>query len=1042
MCNLQLKGLSADSFIIVGASAGSGKTFVLTKTYLKKILEPGSIQKYRQLLALTFTNKAVAEMKQRILSGLYDFGLPYVPPRSRALFSEIAKELSITSEELHKKAKYTLKELLHNYAFFEVSTIDRFTHRVIRTFAKDLNISQSFDVVLNTDVLLSEAIGNLLNRAGEDVTLTQVLLDFSFEKIENGKSWNIAFDLKETGMLLFQENHAGYLQEIRSKNMSDLVSLKKIIRSEIKSRENDIKEICSKVLHTISANRLEFSDFKNSYFPKFMQKLSLGDFPVDFNAKWKQNFGTEPLYAKTAPEKTKVLLDSLHPDFEGQFDEVKVLATSMGFLKNCYSNIVPLTVLNAIAEELQKLMEERNLLPISEFNNIIAKEIKDQPVPFIYERIGEKYRHFFIDEFQDTSSMQWHNLIPLVGNSIESESEKGQKGSLFLVGDGKQAIYRWRGGRAEQFLNLINLKTNPFSVPQLVERLDTNWRSASQIVNFNNSFFTRAANQLVNTSFQKLFKTGTAQKTATSREGFVEITFLQGHEDDLYGDYVLKVITSSFDKGYRLQDICVLVRDNKKGAWLADYLTQRGTPVVSPDALLLKNNEKVAFLIALLQFINDESDKEAAYRILEFLSIGQPDKHDFISKHIHSLANFLDLTYRFDVAQLVFVTVFEIVETAIHNFYLTDGSDAYLSQFLQIIFDAEEEEVIGNYGFLRYWEVNKEKLNIIAPENIAAVKIMTIHKAKGLEFPIVIFPFANTSLISTYGKKIWLPVKGDSFKGYNHMLFNFNKDLVGYSDVTERIIDEENEKMQLDAFNVLYVALTRAVDALFICTELDRPEKRSAPKSYADLFVDYLVSIGRWQMANSVYQFGRFEKNIKEVVPSVNLTTVPTVFETKRKSDFNFAFHSSTVFNAPEQDAAHWGNLIHSTLSLIETANDIPIAIQQLQNERELSIPEAKALAKKMQQITSHPLLEHFYNGEHKVHNERELIDAQGNFLRPDRIVIMKKSAAIIDYKTGKVDPMHKNQLIQYANTLEQIGYKVENKILIYISEAITPMFL
>jgi ATP-dependent exoDNAse (exonuclease V) beta subunit len=512
MCNLQAKHLHSNAFKIYSASAGSGKTYQLTKAYLKLILSPSSKQKYRELLAITFTNKAVAEMKQRILESLYAFSLNKKPQDKIALFEDMLQELNLTPDELSLKAKKVLKELLHNYAFFEISTIDKFTHKIIRTFARDLKISQGFDVVLDTDALLEESIGRLLNRAGEDKTLTKVLLDFSIEKIEDDKSWNIAYDLFEIGKLLFQENHSAHLKIISGNEIKEFIKLQKSLKSKIQKSDSAIKSLANEALELISKNELEFTDFTRSSFPKFMKGIAENNSKIDFTAAWKQNFDTNPLYNKTSPDAVKSKLDALHSQFSILFTKIKEHHCELSFLKNCYKNVVPLTLLNEIAKEVAQLQKEKDILPISEFNSIIAKEIKNQPVPFIYERLGEKYRHYFIDEFQDTSQTQWQNLIPLIGNAIESENERGERGSLLLVGDAKQAIYRWRGGRAEQFLNLINLKTNPFVLEPIVENLDANWRSKEEIVNFNNSFFTFSAKKLSKLEYKTLFEEGNKQK--------------------------------------------------------------------------------------------------------------------------------------------------------------------------------------------------------------------------------------------------------------------------------------------------------------------------------------------------------------------------------------------------------------------------------------------------------------------------------------------------------------------------------------------------
>ncbi|HUH47829.1 MAG TPA: UvrD-helicase domain-containing protein, partial [Arenibacter sp.] len=432
---------------IYNASAGSGKTYMLAKEYLKIVLSSDFNRNYRSILAITFTNKAINEMKQRILGSLFDFGKKEendIPP----MLADISEELGLPIPILRNRSKQALKEILHNYAFFDVSTIDKFTHRLIRTFAKDLKLPQNFEVVLDTDLLLDEAVAKLINKAGIHKQLTKVLVDFALEKIDEDKSWDIAIDLQKIGKLLFNENQIPHLKKLEGKKIEDFLALKNSFVQNIRTLESKIKEDADRIMGVIHENGLEFGNFKSGYFPKFILKIAEGDLNIDFVAGWKQNFSTDPLYTKTCPQGIKDILDGLHPLFNTLFQNIREHYTSISLLRNAYGNIVPLTVLNAIQQELKALELERDLLPISSFNNLIANEIKDQPAPFIYERIGEKYRHYFIDEFQDTSRMQWNNLAPLVGNALESGDSQGKTGTLLLVGDAKQAIYRWRGGKA------------------------------------------------------------------------------------------------------------------------------------------------------------------------------------------------------------------------------------------------------------------------------------------------------------------------------------------------------------------------------------------------------------------------------------------------------------------------------------------------------------------------------------------------------------------------------------------------------------------
>ena len=1039
---MQVKQLITNAFKIYSASAGSGKTYQLTKAYLKLVLNTSSRQKYRELLAITFTNKAVAEMKQRILESLYAFSQEELPKNKIPLFEDLLIELKVTASELRLKSKQVLKELLHNYAFFEISTIDKFTHKIIRTFARDLKISQGFDVVLDTNLLLEEGIARLLNKAGEDKKLTKVLLDFSLEKIESDKNWNIAYDFFEIGKLLFQENHYYHLKKISAKPLADFLQLQRNLRSKIKDNKIKIKTLANAALELINTNGLQFSDFTRSSFPKFMQGLADGRFNVKFTEDWKQNFDDNKLYNKSCPEATKITLDKLHFQFSTLFTSIKEQSYKLSFLENCYKNIVPLTVLNEITKELQALQKEKDILPISEFNSIIASEIKNQPIPFIYERLGEKYRHYFIDEFQDTSQMQWQNLIPLISNAVASENEKGEKGSLFLVGDAKQAIYRWRGGRAEQFLNLLNLSTNPFVIAPEVENLDTNWRSQKEIVDFNNGFFSFAAEKLNNLNYATLFAEGNKQKIKNANGGgYVEVILTHKNTaqiSDAYCEKTLAVLKKALANKYKLQDICVLVRDNKKGRLLADFLTQKEIPIISPDSLLLANNKEVSFLVSLLQFIENLDNKEAKYLILDYLFKDHNGyKHDFITSHLVMLPTLLNDCYNFSVETIKRHTAYDILEQAITCFKLRGCSDAHLTQFMDEVFDFSQKEDSSIFSFLNFWNLKKETLNVKAPERLNAVKIMTIHKAKGLEFPVVIFPYANAKITDHRSKKLWLPVEKEAFEGFSELLINSNKELVNYNSIAEKIYTNELYKSELDSYNVLYVAMTRAQNALFVISS-----EENKPNTYAELFITYLKHINRWNATALEYSFGDFTKNEAKEKITTSQQIIPYIYSQKNNSRFKIVTKAAMLWDAGRQEAIQLGNLVHKALSKIVFQNDIETAIKYLEQNGDVVLSDIDLLQEKLKQVVFHPQLNKYYKEDLAIFNEKALLTPEGLLLRPDRLTVKNKGVTIIDYKTGSKSETHKNQLLEYASVLERMDFTVEAMILVYINETVKPIFI
>ncbi|MGX1927903.1 UvrD-helicase domain-containing protein [Flagellimonas sp. 2504JD4-2] len=1039
--------MTVSNFKIFNASAGSGKTYTLTKEYLKLLLSDGAILKFRQILAITFTNKAVAEMKSRILQNLYDFGQTTAIENGNSLFKELCDELSLEPSQLQLRAKLMLKRILHNYSFFEISTIDKFNHKIIKTFARDLQLSQSFEVELDTELLLEKAVGQLLERAGSDKELTNVLIAFSLEKIDDNKSWNIGHDLVEIGKLLFQENHAVHIDRLRSKTIPELKEVRDNILDQVKSIEKNVIQRAEAVLEEIQNLGFALTDFPRQTLPNHFKKIieKVFNTRILYNNKLEQNLiDNTILKASDARDSSQLSSTILQT-----YSHIKKNLYQHSYLKNIYGNIVPLTVLNEIAKEIKNIEVEKDLIPISAMNSLLSKEIKNQPVPFIYERLGEKYRHYFIDEFQDTSQMQWENLIPLIGNALESENEKKELGTLFLVGDTKQAIYRWRGGKAEQFLNLLNLRTHPFVINPTVRTLDTNWRSYSEIVKFNNSFFTSIAPFLKNPDYQSLFLESGQQIPQNKLGGFVQLSFIDNsleNKKDMHCSQVLEAINEVRSKNYDYSDICILVRKNEYGTLLANFLSEKNIPIVSSESLLLKSSDVVSFLVSLLKIVENDKYKEAAYEALSFLAENQSEKHDFIKEHIDDLNNLLSGRYGFDLQQVKSQPVLTILETAIVQFDLAGMASAHINFLMDKVLEVEKREGPGVHSFLKYWDVKKQSLSLTAPEAINAVKIMTVHKAKGLEFPIVIFPFANMSINGVgIKKKSWVPkTEAEESLGLEEFLINSSKDMQYYNESAFESYSDEASKTELDAINVLYVALTRAEKGMYIISETTKNSSTlEDSNTYSDLFQYYLHEQEIPKDEKGFYTFGELVgKGESSQQSSVKNETIPYITRQKEGKRFTISTKSSRLWDDDKREAIETGNLVHFALSLVNTANDIPEVMERLKSQGHLNASEASIVYGILKKVVEHPNLKKYFSLPYQVLNEQEILTTDGKSMRPDRLVILNNEVTIIDYKTGKPAPSHKEQILNYADTLKAMNFTVKETIIVYIAPEIKPLFL
>ncbi|RKR14930.1 ATP-dependent exoDNAse (exonuclease V) beta subunit [Maribacter vaceletii] len=1023
------------SYKIYNASAGSGKTYVLSKEYIKTILS--STHSFKQILAITFTNKAVNEMKQRIVQSLFEFSKTKSINEASAMFLDIMKELKIDAATLQEKSKKVLKNILHNYAFFDISTIDKFTHRLIRTFAKDLKLPQNFEVVLDTSLLLDEAVSSLINKAGSNKKLTKVLLDFAIEKIDDDKSWDIAIDLNKIGKLLFNENQAKHLEALKSKSLDDFLKLKKDLVQEISKIEADVKDVAKNTLLLIQESGFEFSDFPRATLPNHFKKIGEDIFEPNklYNNKLEQNLMDNEIVKKTISKPTEELSKQLLECYIA----IKKLLYSRAFYKNAYKNLVPLTVLNAIQQEVKNIQKEKDQLSISEFNTIISNEIKNQPAPFIYERLGEKYRHYFVDEFQDTSEMQWNNLTPLMSNALESEDLSGKTGSLFLVGDAKQAIYRWRGGKAEQFLNLANNKTNPFVIPPNINSLPNNYRSYEEIIEFNNSFFTTTSPFLNNNSYKDLFIEGNKQGSNTKKGGLVSLTFLEeeNSDDENYCEKVLETIHNVKKEGYNYKDICIITRKKKHGILIANFLMQHKIPIVSSESLLLKNSPKVLFLISLLKYNLQPDDLENNYLLLQFLSQDKKNKHNYIASNINAIQELFNTNFNYNTSQIEQASVFDTVEYAIKQFNLAENSDAYINYFLDVVLEVEQQNSADLQTFLNYWTKKEDSLSISAPETMNAVQIMTVHKSKGLEFNIVIFPFATTNFNEEIDPKLWLPNTLKTSENFKELLVSKKQEVINYNTTAEYLYNNEEQKLELDAFNVLYVALTRAVKALYIYTKKELNKSGSYKKtSYAGMFIDYLTQNNLWNLDTLEYTFGTLP-DTKEKDNTNTLNSIPYIYTEKDRPSFNIITTSGMLWNTSREDAINTGNLYHNILSNIKNKEDINSAVNKAITVGEINNEDVEVITSKLKEIISHPELKEFYQGTIIVNNEKEIITKEGKLLRPDRVIINNKEATVIDYKTGKKNPRYYQQVYEYCDALKDMGFQIKNKIIIYINKKI-----
>ena len=1033
----------SSTFQIYNASAGSGKTFTLVKEYLKIVLISTDVFIFQKILAITFTNKAAAEMKQRVLISLKEFSEGKKTP----IFSILQQETGLETTVIQKKSKKILHVILQNYAAFYITTIDSFTHKIIKSFAFDLGLSQNFEVEMNATELLDQAVEVLISRIGVHKELTQVLIEYSLEKSDDDKSWDISRDLSEFSRILLNEEDITHFRRLSEKSLQDFKSLQQKLNAHQKNVIASMIAIGEEALQIINQKQLDVKDFYRSMLPNHFLSLIKKPESTKFfdQSTLKKRIEDRELYSKSTSEDIVSSIEEVLPKILKLYQDSELLYQQLLQTKLVLKSIIPLAVLNNINLELTSIKEDNNIRLNAEFNQLISDNIQDQPAPFIYERIGQKFMHYFIDEMQDTSVLQWKNLIPLIDNSLAQENT-----SLLLVGDAKQAIYRWRGGKAAQFIELGSeneAAKNPFLIQKKIQELGVNYRSYSEIIQFNNSFFKHVSQFLQNPSYSNLFLHNSGQEENELKGGSVSVSFLEKLEDKEEDElkYAKKVyqIIQQLDSKVSLGAVCVLVRKRSEGVVVANYLSENNLEIVSSETLLLSTSEKVNFIINFLKYTLQSNDKESLLEVLYFLHKhlnSSIERHafftDFINLELHEVLELLkEYNCNFDIISYHQSPFYEKIEQIIRSFHLQDTTDAYVQFFLDEVL-AQQQKESSIQDFLDFWEHKKESLSVVTSENPNAIKIMTIHKSKGLEFPIVIFP-CDLNIYQDIKPKAWLATNSDDFPA---MMVSLNKEIQYATNKGKEIYDERRAALELDSFNLLYVALTRAAEQLYIITEKKLLKSGLEDFNYySGIFISFLKENNLWDEGKNEYIFGAVNKKVMTYAKEASCQIQETFISTPWKNhQIRLLANSSIFWGTTRGEAKEYGTFIHKILSEISTKDDVVKVLDKYYQQGELDLVEKDLIQQRILKIIMHPKLQKYFSEDVTIYNEREIVyDHQ--IVIPDRLVFdHENKVTIIDYKTGISKEAHRFQLENYARVLESLKYTVHKKVLVYSNETVS----
>jgi ATP-dependent exoDNAse (exonuclease V) beta subunit len=1000
---------------------------------------------------------------------------------------ELREELHFSSNQVRERAQLILRLLLHDYSRFSVSTIDRFFQQIIRSFARDAGLQMGFRTELNHQMVMLQAIDRVIlemDMPGHE-SLKRWLLDFAEKKITEGKSWNISREINALSEEIFKEAYQSAAGELTIK-LSD-------------------KDFMNRYLHNLHHIISSYEQRQQAYGEEGVAIIRKWDLDIqkDFNGGSRSKVR---LFDKLANQEVvneehidalvdnpdiwvrKANADHVNQAIEGAFNdglnhllqtmikerqnEGRDYHTAQAILKNFYA----LGIINDVNKKIEEVSREQNLFLLSGTNHLLTRIIQEDEAPFIYERTGTRYAHYMIDEFQDTSTLQYANFKPLITNSL-SEGH-----TTLLVGDVKQSIYRWRNSDWTLLANRVEENFRTFGTG--VFTLDTNWRSLARVVHFNNSFFSHTAQalqfQLANKipddlqadpSIEELknkivdaYSDVVQQKGSNQSEngGRVSFQFFEAENKETFQEQATQGAITHIElllaNGFKSSEICVLVRKRDEGICITnallsgDYHSQgQSLPVISNETLQLNSSPAVLFVINHLKFLQNPNDK-----VLE----------TFIRLHLQRYAQEADDPV-FDASQvfhnqqsqasweahLTFLRhkqqmpLYDLTDELVRLLPLRVRSDQGL--FLQALLNSvnafSNREPADLNIFLDEWEKTGQFDTVMVPESQEAIRVMTVHKSKGLEFRAVVMPFCNWDLDNTRLKNLlWCKPQNAPFNDLTLVPVNYERALVKSHFVSEYL--EELLHQYIDNLTLIYVAFTRARESL---AGFCQKKKNKELTTISDLLLTHLSTVttenentdGQWNEEEGLYLSGQFlapKENCEAGNPKAqrhNFATLKlSTMETFSLEDrVEIHLESADYFPDPGAEKGPvYGKVMHRIFEKIETKEDLPGALKQMWFEGKINADEQQKLNHQMNQWLNHPQVKNWFNGTYKVLAEVSILDKI--IRRPDRVMIGPDRVMVVDYKFGKSDAeKHQAQVRDYMSKIKAMGYPQVEGYLWYV---------
>ena len=1032
------------------ASAGSGKTYELAGIYLKSLFrDPKS---YRNILAVTFTNKATAEMKERILHNLYLLSLG-----KRSEYSELIKEATGKTEEILKKeATAILNQLLHDYSNFSVGTIDSFFQKVLRSFARESGLQAGFNVILDSDIILMQAVDELLRDTESDEKLLKWLIEFGHREILEGKSWNLKNKILSLGEEIFKEKYRllyekGLINEDKEQlrsAISDLNAFQNYFRSKIAGMAEEALEILDR--NGVDNDMLYY---KSRSFKKFLSDAK-DDIPLS-NLRYIKLAAEEGKYSSTdknPPELDNALSEGLDQIIKSIVTEYEKNIRLYKSVKLILDNLFTLGILNDIAIRARKILTEQNKFLLSDAGDILRRIIAMDQAPFIYEKMGNRYKNFMIDEFQDTSKMQWENFLPLINNSI-AEGEDS-----LVVGDIKQSIYRWRNSDWEIF-EKIDESFHPESFRTVI--LEKNWRSSANIIRFNNAVFTELPRmvddelKIADNIVTRVYADVIQEDPGKYSDGYVRMKRYETAEDGKQKalDDLPSLIEEIQDNGYRAGDIGILVRTRNEGQEVIDRITgyasqQAGNTkysyqVISQDSLMLNSSPVIIFLVSVLKYLINKEDRVNASVMYQhyLLSLGnnEIDRPLFINKNedLRGPLNAEDFEGFLD--EIRYLSVFEIIDRLIDYAGLNnvDPAKPYLNTLQNCVLEFAGTETNDIPAFLEWWENEGQNRSVSSTEQSDAMHLMTIHKSKGLQFKVVLLPFISWTFKHEINPVMWIYSDQRLLDKIGAVPVSMKKEFL--ETYFEDFYHEEEGKAAVDKLNILYVAFTRARECLY-GNLLDSKRGRSAGSFLFDIFSGNSegkkVDFGKYlDTETSTFSFGTVPQGSvkKEQGSEDPVIQYPLILNNER---LRLKLHSKSFLSLKSDqggDKRYYGLLMHEILAKVRTINDVDDAVREYLTKGKIGYTEYNHIKAELYSALNQKDAREWFSEEVKVRSEKDILVPGGTIRRPDRIIFGKDCIIIVDFKFGEELPGHKKQINEYRTLLKDMGYEKVKAFLWYV---------